>query len=104
MSIFAKINNLSTSECLLEQKVEQIINNDSFIKSYCIKDMIVLEADGTGIIDYCPFKPECNFDNCNKKIKNILDEETIKTLKKIFNKNLNDFEYHITECKEVVNE
>jgi hypothetical protein len=58
MSVFAKINTLSSDECILEQKVTQYISDNSSIQPYCIKDIVILEADDTGIIDYCPLSTD----------------------------------------------
>jgi len=51
MSVFEKINNNKLeNNCDL---INNIIESKTKFDKYCVKEISILEADGSGIIDYC---------------------------------------------------
>ena len=51
MSVFEKINNNKLeNDCNL---INNIIKSKTKFDKYCVKEISILEADGSGIIDYC---------------------------------------------------
>ena len=93
--MFEKLNKLTSIISINKKKLNQIIK-DPFEK-FCVKDIQVLEANDTGLINYCtigPIQNQISFENSNfdkilsgiiEKFKTYTADKRYKNFEKLIN-------------------